>query len=123
MTPHTTTADRIAQLGASAGEKLWLAIEDAYEAGMSGMANAFERALEQITEEIDCEFKAKLFSAAAMQAIPIVLLSTAQRKRIAGDFENNYTEAVNELHADEDAAAADWAYDCARDAKLLGDAA
>ena len=47
-TTFTTQADRIAQLGASAGEKLWLAIEDAYEAGMSGMANAFERALEQI---------------------------------------------------------------------------
>ena len=105
-TTFTTQADRIAQLGASAGAKLWLAIEDAYEAGMLKPQRTFECALEQITEEIDCEFKAKLFSAAAMQAIPIVLLSTSQRKAIdnaAADAWFSYVRFLQDEHAQETA--------------------
>lgn len=105
-TTFTTQADRIAQLGASAGEKLWLAIEAGYEAGMLKPQRTFECALEQIVEEIDCEFKAKLFSAAAMQAIPIVLLSSAQRKAIdtaASDAWGAYVRLLSDEHAQETA--------------------
>ena len=120
MTDHEMTVLRWSDAGEEAGKALWLSVD---QANIRHEVRTFEALLEVLGEEIDSDLERKMFTAAAMKAIPAVLLSEAQRKRIAGDFENNYTEAVNELHADEDAAAADWAYDCARDAKLLGDAA
>ena len=113
-TPHHTQADRIAQLGASAGEKLWLALEDAYEAGMSGMANAFERALEQISEGFDEYYARELFHASAMLALRQVV-DAKRREDLstnASDEWAAYVRFLSDQHAQE---TADHRYEMARE--------
>lgn len=83
MTAQTIKADFLAIEASEVGEHLWRAIELVEAIPDARKVVAFGAALQQITEEIGCEYERKLFEATAMQAIPIVLLSAAQRKEIA----------------------------------------
>ena len=79
MTAPTVAADMLALDASQAGEYLWRAIE-LTPGGRKVLS--FECAIQSISEEIACHYARKLFEATAMQAIPIVLLSAAQRKEI-----------------------------------------
>lgn len=120
MTDHEMTVMRWADAGEEAGKALWLSVD---QANIKHEVDTFERLLEVLGEEIDDHTERKVFTAAAMKAIPMVLLSADQRKQIVGAFENAYGEAINELYVDEESARADYYADVARDERLLGDAA
>ena len=117
MRDHELTVMRWSDAGEEAGKALWLSVD---QANIKHEVRTFEALLEVLGEEIDSDLERKMFTAAAMKAIPAVLLSAEQRKRIAGNFENTYNEAVNELYVDEESARADHYADLARDERLLG---
>jgi len=120
MTDHEMTVLRWSDAGEEAGKALWLAVD---QANIQREVRTFEVLLEVLGEEIDDDNERKMFTSAAMKAIPDVMISADQRKRIDADFENTYNEAVNELRVDEESRRADYYADQAREERLLGDAA
>lgn len=116
MSAHEIAADRIAEAGHKAGQSIWLALEDAYSAGMLAkkMRRAFECALEVICEDMPLT-EAPLFMASAYEALPIALLSAVERSEIdrnAWDAWDSYVQ----YHADHCALDdADHYYDMRRD--------
>lgn len=123
MNQFTIKADLLVIDASNAGEHLWRAIELMPEVSDARRVRAFEVALEVICEEIGCEFTRKLFEATAMQAIPIVLLSAAQRKQISNAAMDAWQAYVDFLRAEQAEETADHYRELARDARLLGDAA
>jgi len=119
MSRHDMEAMRTADAGLDAGKALWEAVD---AANIRREVLAFECALQSIGEEIEDEHERRLFEAAAMKAIPLTSVSTEDHTQIRREYDRAYVNLVHTRQADEDAAAADWAYDCARDEKL-GDAA
>lgn len=112
MRDHELTVMRWADAGEEAGKALWLSVD---QANIKHEVRTFEALLQMLGEEIDDDTERTVFKAAAMKAIPAVLLSADQRKRIAGNFENTYNEAVNELYVDEESARADYYADMAKE--------
>lgn len=119
MSSYDIEALRIADAGIEAGHSLWGAID---AANIKREALNFECALDIIADEIEDDYERSLFHASAMKAIPIVMLDANQRTQIAREYDAAYVNLVHARQADEEAAAADWAYDSARDARM-GDAA
>lgn len=120
MTPATLEALRVSDAGLEAGNALWAAID---AANIRREVLAFECALQTISEEIPYDDERELFYASAMKAIPLVMLTADQRTQIAREYDAAYVNLVHARQADEEAAAADWAYDSARDERMMGDAA
>lgn len=123
MNQFTIKADLLVIDASNAGEHLWRAIELMPEVSDARRVRAFELALEVICEEVGCEFTRKLFEATAMQSIPIVLLSAAQRKQISNEAMDAWQAYVDFLRAEQAEETADHYRELARDAWLLGDAA
>lgn len=123
MNQFTVRTDFLALEATNAGEHIWRAIELMPEVSDARRVRAFEVALEVICEEIGCTFTRKLFSATAMQALPVVLLSAAQRKQISNEAMDAWQAYVDFLRAEQAEDAADHYRELERDAQLLGDAA
>ena len=100
-TQHSVRADFLALEATNAGEHLWRAVDLAYAQGATKAVDAFERALEAICENFQCDYARKLFSATAMQSIPIVLLSAAQRKQISNAAMDAWQGYVDFLRAEQ----------------------
>jgi len=98
---HTIAADLKVIEASNAGEHLWRTVELLPSVSDARRVRAFELALEVICEEIGCEFTRKLFSATAMQSIPIVLLSAAQRKQISNAAMDAWQGYVDFLRAEQ----------------------
>ena len=101
MNSASVRADLLSLDASNAGEHLWRAIELTPEVSDARRVRAFEVAPEVICEEIGCTFTRKLFSATAMQSIPIVLLSAAQRKQISNAAMDAWQGYVDFLRAEQ----------------------
>lgn len=123
MNQHTIKADLLVIDALNAGEHLFRAVDLAYAQGATKAVDAFERSLEAICENFQCDYARKLFEKTAMQAIPIVLLSAARRKEISDAAMDAWSEYVEFLRAEHAEETADHYRELARDARLLGDAA
>ena len=112
MTPATLEALRIGDAGLEAGKALWTAID---AANIRREVLAFECALQTISEEIDDELERELFHTSAMKAIPITSISKATRDALAREYDAAYVNLVHARQADEEAAAADYYVDMAKE--------
>jgi len=115
-------ADCLALAGHDAGAAIWLAVELANSAGLSGrrMRRMFDALIEEITDELDDE--AALFRASAYEALPVSATTTVERAEIDANAWRAYDDYCQMLIADMESAAIDHAYDAARDARIMGDA-
>jgi len=120
MNAHTLAADRITDAGHAAGNALWLAVD---AANIKREVLNFECMLDMLADEIADEHERELFRAAAMMCIPNVMLQAERRTRIAREHDAAYVNFVHAAQANAEAAAIDHAYDMARDARMMGDAA
>ncbi len=119
MTSHTVTADMLALDAASAGEHLWRAIELTPTLKPSRAVLTFQCALEQIIDEMECHYAAKLFMTTAMQAVG-TMVDAKERTRLTNAAHDAWTEYVQFLRAEHAAEEADYRADCARDERLMG---
>jgi len=114
-------ADRIALAACHAGSRIWLAIEQAMECGMSGRKarRAFDAMVESLAGELPA-LECDLFQAYAYEALPLSDTTTVERAEIDSNAWRAYDDYCQTLMADMEAAAIDHAYDTARDARLTG---
>ena len=118
---HEITADRLAADALKAGEAVWSAVELACENGLSWKfaRRTFDAMLEQLVDDMEW-YAAQLFSASAYEAIPISRVSLVERAEIDSNANDAHRQYVDFLIAEAAQSAADYAYEDARDARLMG---
>lgn len=115
MNQHTIAADLLALDASNAGEHLWRAIElAAPHMKPSRLVLVFQCALEQIMEEMDCAFAAKLFEANARLALR-TMADANERSKIDNAASDAWMEYVRFLEAEAREEAADFANDLKRE--------